>query len=689
MGSMTSRSANLLGLETSPYLLQHKDNPVHWMPWGDAAFAKAKGENKPIILSVGYAACHWCHVMAHESFEDDETAQLMNEHFVAIKVDREERPDVDRLYMQALHSLGEQGGWPLTMFLTPDGLPFWGGTYFPKEQLYGRPSFRHVLKELARIWREEHDKVATNASAILSALEREPAKPGEGASLTLDLIADAARIFPSAIDFDHGGLKGAPKFPQVPVFSFLWTMAERLGDRRLAEAVTTSLTHIAQGGIYDHLGGGFARYSVDQRWLVPHFEKMLYDNAQLVSLMARVAARTGSALLRQRVDETIAFVLREMQTDIGAYAASYDADSEGEEGKFYVWTAKEIAELLDPEEAGFFADAYDVSPGGNWEGHNILNRLKTLTLRDEAGEGRLAKSRQILFEARRSRIPPGYDDKVLADWNGLMISGLAEAALLLERTDWAEAARIAFAGIIEHHWHEDRLRHSWRDGRLRYEATAEGYAHLITAALALAAITPGGDHLAWAVKLADTMIAKLWNDSQGAFAFATEEARLIIRNVQAHDDATPNANAVMIRNLAALHHLSGEADYLAKADAIHKSFAAEAAGNPFGYATLLHSFTVLADPIQIVVSGRSDGPFADQRFRRLIAAVGSNAIIQWIDDPQALPGDHPARNKSAGNLPRAYLCRGQVCAAPAETIADIDAALELLALGRGRAGWPG
>jgi uncharacterized protein YyaL (SSP411 family) len=679
---MTSPSANLLALETSPYLLQHKDNPVHWMPWGDAAFAKARAESKPIILSVGYAACHWCHVMAHESFENDETARVMNEHFVAIKVDREERPDVDRLYMQALHSLGEQGGWPLTMFLTPEGLPFWGGTYFPKEQLYGRPSFRYVLNELARIWREEHDKVTTNASAILAALKREPAKSGKSAGLTLELIADAARVFLSAIDLDHGGLKGAPKFPQVPVFSFLWTMAERLADQRLAAAVTTTLTHISQGGIYDHLGGGFARYSVDHRWLVPHFEKMLYDNAQLVSLMARVAARTGSVLLRLRIEETIAFTLREMQTEIGAYAASYDADSEGEEGKFYVWTAQEIAELLGPEEARSFAEVYDVSPQGNWEGHNILNRLNSSALLDQASESRLAGSRQILFKARKKRIPPGYDDKVLADWNGLMISGLAEAALLLGRSDWAEAAQTAFVAIMQHHWQEDRLRHSWRDGRLRYEATAEGYAHLITAALGLAAITPGGDHLLQAVKLADTMIAKLWDESKGAFAFATKEAGLIIRNVQAHDDATPNANAVMIRNLAALHHLTGAADYLAKADAIQKSFAAEAASNPFGYATLLHNFTILADPIQIVMSGKSAGPFADERFRRLIAALGASPIIQWIDDPQALPEHHPARHKSAAGVPRAYLCRGQVCAAPAETIDQVDQALELLQLAR-------
>jgi uncharacterized protein YyaL (SSP411 family) len=682
MAAMTALPANLLERETSPYLLQHKDNPVHWRPWGDEAFAEAKAENKPVILSVGYAACHWCHVMAHESFEDDETAQLMNQHFVAIKVDREERPDVDRLYMQALHSLGEQGGWPLTMFLTPEGLPFWGGTYFPKEQLYGRPSFRYVLKELARIWRDERDKVTTNASAILSALKREPAKPEQKVALTLDLVTQAARAFLSAIDLDHGGLKGAPKFPQVPVFAFLWTMAERTRDKSLAAAITTTLTHISQGGIYDHLGGGYARYSVDHLWLVPHFEKMLYDNAQLVSLLARVAARTGNALFRLRIEETIGFVRREMQTSIGAYAASYDADSEGEEGKFYVWRAQEIADILPDKEAELFARVYDVSERGNWEGHTILNRLKMLDLLDEARERRLAASREILFAHRRRRVPPGYDDKVLADWNGLMITGLAEAALLLSRPDWAEAARNAFDAIMSHHWQNGRLCHSWRDGRLRYEATAEGYAHLITAALGLVAITPGGDHLSQAVQLADTMIAKLWDNKRGAFAFATEEAGLIIRNVQAHDDATPNANAVMIRNLAALHHLTGKADYLAKADSIHQAFAAEARGNPFGYATLLHSFTVLVDPVQIVMSGKSGDPFADERFRRLIAAVGSNAVIQWVDDPARLPHDHPARQKSAGSASRVYLCRGQVCAAPAETIGQIDDALRLLQLDR-------
>jgi uncharacterized protein YyaL (SSP411 family) len=459
-------------------------------------------------------------------------------------------------------------------------------------------------------------------------------------------------------------------------------MAERSGDGRLAEAVTTTLTHICQGGIYDHLGGGFARYSVDAIWLVPHFEKMLYDNAQLVSLLARVAARTGNALFRIRIEETVAFLQREMLSPLGAFAASYDADSDGEEGKFYVWSKQEIDEALPAAEAELFAQIYDVSQAGNWEGRNILNRLRMLDLLDGDTERRLAHSRQILFARRAERIPPGYDDKVLADWNGLMISALAEAALLLARRDWADLARSAFDAVMATHWKDGRLHHSWRDNRLRYDATAEGYAHLVTAAIALAAISPGGGHIAAAEKLTDAMIAHLWDEQKGAFTFATRDAGLIVRSVQGHDDATPNANAVMLRNLAALHHLTGKADHRHKADAIQKSFAAQAASNPFGYAALLDAFVTLADPIQIVMSGGAGDPFADPRFRRLIAATGAGAIIQWVADPAALPADHPARQKSAGGQPRAYLCRGQVCAAPAETVAQVDEALELLGLAR-------
>ena len=672
-------SANRLATETSPYLLQHKDNPVDWHPWGEEAFAQARREDKPVLLSVGYAACHWCHVMAHESFEDPETAALMNKHFVSIKVDREERPDVDRIYMQALHSLGEQGGWPLTMFLDPDGRPFWGGTYFPPETRYGRPSFRHVLREIARIWREERGKADTNATALLDALRSESAT--QRTALSPEILRAAADVFIRAADLTYGGLKGAPKFPQVPLFNFLWTMARQTGDERIARAVTVTLTHICQGGIYDHLGGGFARYAVDQRWLVPHFEKMLYDNAQLTSLLTRAWIETQSPLFRIRIEETIAFVVTEMTTPIGAFAASYDADSEGEEGKYYVWEPEEVAQVLPPADLDLFARTYELTSDGNWEGKTILNRLGSLALFSDEDEARLASSRAALLARRRERVPPGFDDKVLVDWNGLMISGLTEAALTFARRDWAEAARTAFDGVMKTLWVDGRLRHSWRKGELRHEATADGYANLIAAALALAALFPDATYRDDAEKLTQAMIARLWDEERSAFTFASPEASmLIVRTVAGHDDATPNANAVMIANLARLHHLTGKPDYLALADRIHQRFAAEAISNPFGFATLLHGFTILADPVQIVMAGEGGDPLASPLFRFLIEKVGPDAIIQWIDDPSSLPSSHPAHGKGAGASLRAYICRGNVCAAPAETKEQIDAALKLLGL---------
>ncbi|MEZ5828084.1 MAG: thioredoxin domain-containing protein [Hyphomicrobiales bacterium] len=398
---MQDKPGNQLGAETSPYLLQHKDNPVHWRPWGPEALAEAKAANKPILLSVGYAACHWCHVMAHESFEDEDTARVMNDLFVNIKVDREERPDVDAIYMGALHQLGEQGGWPLTMFLTPDAEPFWGGTYFPKEDRFGRPAFVRVLNEVARIYRDEHGKVRQNADYLK---EKLAPQPGAAATTALNdaILFDLARRFLGAVDPVHGGIRGAPKFPQTQFFEFLWRASLRYGLQSFHEAVDLTLTHIAQGGIYDHLGGGFARYSVDERWLVPHFEKMLYDNALLLDLMTESWRETKSPLYAQRIDETIGWLLREMKSE-GAFAASLDADSEDEEGKFYVWSLAEIEEVLGKDDAKLFAEIYDVTPEGNFEGHTILNRLDALDLRDAETEARLAAMRAKLFERRPSR----------------------------------------------------------------------------------------------------------------------------------------------------------------------------------------------------------------------------------------------------------------------------------------------
>jgi uncharacterized protein YyaL (SSP411 family) len=404
-----AKGENRLGRETSPYLLQHKDNPVHWWAWGPEALAEARLTGKPILLSVGYAACHWCHVMAHESFEDEETARLMNDLFVNIKVDREERPDIDAIYMDALHRTGEHGGWPLTMFLDADARPFWGGTYFPPTPRWGKPSFRHVLSEVSRIYQAEPDKVRHNAEAI-TALLREDAEIGVRAEITDPLLSDLTSRLVRAVDMRHGGLQGAPKFPQWSFFWLLWRGAIRYRQTQARSAVETTLTHICQGGIYDHLGGGFARYSVDERWLVPHFEKMLYDNALLIDLMTEVYRETANPLFKTRIAETVAWVEREMIAEGGGFAASLDADSEGEEGKFYVWSREEVLALLGAEDCAWFCEVYDVTEEGNFEGRNILNRLGSLELLSEEEEARLARTRTVLLGARGRRVRPGWDD---------------------------------------------------------------------------------------------------------------------------------------------------------------------------------------------------------------------------------------------------------------------------------------
>src|SRR5215469_16618058 len=459
--ALADQGRNRLAAETSPYLLQHKHNPVDWWPWGTEALAEAQRSNKPILLSVGYAACHWCHVMAHESFEDEPTAQVMNEHFVNIKVDREERPDIDQIYMAALHHLGEHGGWPLTMFLTPDGEPIWGGTYFPKTSRYGKPAFVDVLREIARLFREEPQKIEQNRAALMRELAA-TARDGVGATIGVEGLNSAARQLGGIIDPVNGGTRGAPKFPQGALFELLWRAGLRTGEARYFAAVEISLDHICEGGIYDHLGGGFSRYSVDERWLVPHFEKMLYDNAQLLELLAIAYRRTGNDLYRRRAYETVGWLTREMTTEEGAFAASLDADSEGEEGKFYVWSYDEIIRQLGVEDGEFFARHYDVTPSGNFEGHNILNRLKAPPSSD-AEETRLVALREKLLSVRALRVRPGLDDKVLADWNGLMIAALANAGSMFDEPRWLELASRAFKFVAHGMARGDRLGHSWRE----------------------------------------------------------------------------------------------------------------------------------------------------------------------------------------------------------------------------------
>src|SRR5665647_3129497 len=489
--------SNRLAQATSPYLLQHQHNPVDWWQWGPEALAEAKRSNRPIMLSVGYAACHWCHVMAHESFEAEATAQVMNALFVNIKVDREERPYIDQIYMNALHLLGEQGGWPMTMFLTPNAEPVWGGTYFPKEPRYGRPAFTDILREVSRMFREEPAKIEQNRAALLARLA-DKARPAGKVTIGLKELDGAAKQVGNMFDPTHGGMRGAPKFPQPAILEMLWRAGLRTGDTGFFETVEHSLERMSEGGIYDHLGGGFSRYSVDERWLVPHFEKMLYDNAQLLELLALAYARSGNELFRQRARETVEWLQREMVTPEGAFAASLDADSEGEEGKFYVWSKNEIIELIGPEAGNFFARHYDVSDEGNFEGHNILNRLERVE-RSTAAEARLAVLRAILLDARSARVRPGIDDKVLADWNGLMIAALVNAGIIFDEPSWLALAKHAFDFIARTMTKGDRLGHSWRAGRLLFPGLASDFAAMIRAALALHEATAERSYLAQAL----------------------------------------------------------------------------------------------------------------------------------------------------------------------------------------------
>jgi uncharacterized protein YyaL (SSP411 family) len=651
--------SNRLAQATSPYLLQHAHNPVAWWQWGPEALEKARQTNKPILLSVGYAACHWCHVMAHESFEDAGTAAVMNELFVNIKVDREERPDIDQIYMNALHLLGEQGGWPLTMFLTPKAEPVWGGTYFPKDARYGRPAFVDVLREVARLFREEPAKIEQNRKALLARLA-EKARPEGKVTVSLNDLNGAAAQIGNMFDPVNGGLRGAPKFPQPAMLEFLWRAGTRTGDARFFETVEHTLERMSEGGIYDHLGGGFSRYSVDERWLVPHFEKMLYDNAQLLELLALAWQRSGKPLFAERARETVEWLKREMVTAEGAFAASLDADSEGEEGKFYVWSYGEVLDALGREDGEYFARHYDVTPSGNFEGHNILNRLEDPP-RSAEDEARLALLRNKLLAVRALRVRPGLDDKVLADWNGLMIAALANAGVILDEPGWLRLARRAFDFIAREMTREERLGHSFRAGKLTLPGLASDHANMIRAALALYEATGESalleQALAWQRAL-DTHYAD--RDSGGYYLSADDAGDLVVRPHSTADDATPNPNAVAAGNLVRLATLTGDEQWRAKADRLIDGIVSAQARNLFSHVALLNALDLRLRATEIVVTGEAE-PLVQAALKVPFLA----RIVVRAPSAAALPASHPAQEMlKAARGPAAFICVGARCSLP-------------------------
>jgi uncharacterized protein len=677
MSAPDAAHTNRLAAATSPYLLQHAHNPVDWWQWGPEALATAKRENKPILLSVGYAACHWCHVMAHESFEDEQTAEVMNELFVNIKVDREERPDIDQIYMNALHLLGEQGGWPLTMFLTPAAEPVWGGTYFPREARFGRPAFVDVLREVARLFREEPGKIEQNRAALLARLA-ERARPEGKVTIGLKELDAAATQIGNMFDPVHGGVRGAPKFPQGALLEFLWRAGMRTDDARFFETVEHTLTQMSEGGIYDHLGGGFSRYSTDERWLVPHFEKMLYDNAQLLELLALAWQRSGNPLFAQRARQTVGWLQREMITGEGAFAASLDADSEGEEGKFYVWSLQEIEAALGPDTADFAAQ-YDATAAGNFEGHNILNRLKHLPRSMKRSEEppeaaqRIAMLRGKLLEIREKRVRPGLDDKVLADWNGLMIAALVNAGIILDEPSWLMLARQAFAFIAERMTQDGRLGHSFRAGKLLLPGLGSDYAAMIRAALALYEATGERDYLERALGWQRAFDAHYADAATGAYYLTADDAGdLLLRPHSTVDDAIPNLNAVEAANLVRLAALTDDHQWLEQADRLIEGILSANARNLFGHVSLLNALDLRLRVAEIAATG----PEAERFAQAALKLPYLDRAVLRAASPADLPADHPAQAKlTAAPDNAAFVCVGETCSLPVTAPSEIGAAV--------------
>lgn len=656
---------NILSGEASPYLLQHAGNPVHWRPWSASVFAEARERDRPILLSVGYAACHWCHVMAHESFENDDIADLMNQNFVNVKVDREERPDIDQTYMNALHAMGEQGGWPLTMFLDPQGLPFWGGTYFPPEPRFGRPGFPQILQAIDKAWREDRDTILKNGAALrryLSQMSAPPQIDGMPASKSFDEYASALL---ELRDFDHGGIRGAPKFPNAPMMEVWFRAALRAGTRAddFRNAFIHAVTAMSQGGIYDHVGGGMSRYSVDEIWLVPHFEKMLYDNAHLIRHLVWAIQLDPLELFCSRIEETIAWLVREMRTSDGAFASSLDADSQGVEGKYYVWTPAEIEEVLG-KRAPAFSAAYDITDTGNFDGVNIPNRLKA-SEPESREEANLAKDRTLLLSARSMRIPPARDDKVLTDWNAYMIRALAQAGFTLARPKWIGLADKAFRFLACSVEKDGGLAHSWRNGVAVRPALATDIAAMINAAISLTEISLT-DYLSHVERWLSILDAD-YGDNHGGYYLTSRHADpLPARPRCDSDEANPSGASQLIEAMVrAAAHLN-EPKYLDRAFRLAANLHAASRDRRLGMAGLFNAVDCLyrhrhvkifaADPVETE-------PFI--AVLRKIADPNLTFSVEEFNKPANFLGTRitPPRG------PSAVICARQSCSAP---ISDPD-----------------
>ncbi len=692
MTMSTMRHSNRLIHETSPYLLQHAHNPVDWYPWGEEALARAAREDKPILLSIGYSACHWCHVMEHESFEDEDVARVMNELFVCIKVDREERPDLDKIYQTAHQILTQRaGGWPLNMFLTPhDRMPFFGGTYFPKTARHGLPAFTDLLREVARAYRDKRMAIEEQNSAVREFLARlEPAGPTPGVHPGPEALDKAFEELARQFDARHGGFGRAPKFPHPTSLDFLlryWAHGALTGapKREALAMLRTTLAAMAEGGLYDQLGGGFCRYSVDERWEIPHFEKMLYDNAQLLALYADAHSATRDPLFGRIAIETAEWVLREMQSPAGGYYSTLDADSEGEEGKFYVWSAAQIQNLLAPEEWACVERHFGLSGEPNFEGHWHLNvRLpiaeiaRGLGLEPDIVERRLASARAKLLAARAQRVRPARDEKILTAWNGLMITGMARAGRLLGRADFMASAERAFDFVRRVLARDDGyLYATTKDGKTHLNAYLDDYVFLIEAGLELLQARWRAEDLTFIQQLAETVLDEFEDESHGGFYFtgARHEA-LVYRPKPASDDAIPSGNGVAAYVLARLGHLLGDLHYLKAAERAVEALYAGLEQYPSAHGALLRALDEQLHPTETIVLRGHGAELAawQQRAQRHYAPRRLVVALPAEDGTQS---GLLAERKPLAEV-TAYLCRGHACQAPITRLSDFEAALAL------------
>lgn len=677
---------NRLIHETSPYLLQHAHNPVDWYPWGEEALTKARAENKPIFLSVGYAACHWCHVMEHESFENPQIAEMLNQHFVSIKVDREERPDIDSIYMNAVTAMTGSGGWPMSVFLTPEGRPFYGGTYFPPVRRYNLPSFQEILYSIERAWQEGKGDIYRTADRLANHLIESTAWTADRhGALQAGTLAAAAKELIRSYDHKNGGWGDAPKFPHPMVIEFLFQMGQR-GNTQSVDTALHSLRMMARGGIYDVVGGGFHRYSTDERWLIPHFEKMLYDNGQLATAYLHGYLISRDASMRKVCEETLDFILREMTHPQGGFYSSLDADSEGVEGKFYVWTEEEIRAIVDdPADFDFLHTLYHLSPGGNFEGKIVLQRpLDDRAM--SAGTGlnltafhdRLDRLHAKLLAARTSRVRPGTDDKVLVAWNALALQAFAQAARYLNRPDYLDAARKNAAFLLDAMFVDGRLLRSWRSGQARHTAYLEDYAGLI---IALLDLYQSDADLRWfqaADNLGREMVSAFSDDRGGFFSTHKDQTGLILRPKEMQDNATPSGNALAAQALLLLHAYTGDDSYRGQVEPMLAGVQAVAAQYPAAFGYWLQTLDFALGPVRQVALVYPAGSAAVEAMRsvlwkdyspRLIAAEGTDPIDHHA--PELLQ-----QRGLLDNQPTAYLCQGFACRLPVNSAEELQAQLD-------------